>query len=78
MPAGNTSNSSMAQATHKQFKRAEKVLQSQDIKILWDSNIKIDRVIETKHPDIMFIDKKNQETLIIDVAIPGDLRVRDK
>ena len=28
--------------------------------------------------DIVLIDKKNQETFIIDVAIPGDFRVREK
>ena len=28
--------------------------------------------------DIVLIDKKNQEMFIIDVAIPGDFRVREK
>ncbi|CAH3155972.1 unnamed protein product, partial [Porites evermanni] len=29
-------------------------------------------------PDIVFIDKKEREVVIIDVAIPGDDRVKDK
>ena len=48
------------------------------MKILWDFHIRTDRVIETRCPVIVLIDNKNQETLIIDVAIPGDFRIRDK
>ena len=43
--------------------RAEGVIENQDIKILWDINISTDRVIEARCPDIVLIDKKNQETL---------------
>ena len=37
-----------------------------------------DRKIGTRRPDIVFIDKKEGEVVIIDVAIPGDDRVIDK
>ena len=37
-----------------------------------------DRKIETARPDIVFIDKKETEVVLIDVAIPGDFRVKDK
>ena len=40
-------------------------MENQDTKILWDFNIRTDRVIETEHPDIVLIDKKNQEVFTI-------------
>ena len=35
-------------------------------------------MIEAKRPDIDIIDKKNKETQIIDIAVPGDFRVKKK
>ena len=58
--------------------RAEAVMENDDVKLLWDFNIRTDRVIEARRPDIVLIDKKNKETLIIDVAVPGDFRVKEK
>ena len=57
---------------------AEKVIDTPQVKILWDFNIQTDRVLEARRPDIVVTDKENQETWIIDIAIPGDLRVREK
>ena len=45
------------------------MIENQDTKILWDFNIRTDRVIEAKRLDIVVIDK-NQETFITGVAIP--------
>ena len=36
------------------------------------------RKIEARRPDIVFIDKKEREVVIIDAAIPGDDKVKDK
>ena len=47
-------------------------------KILWDFTIQCDRKIEARKPDIVFVEKKEREVVIIDVAIPGDDRVKDK
>ena len=58
--------------------RAEAVMENDDVKLLWDFNIRTDRVIEARRPDIVLIDKKNKETMIIDVAVPGDFRVKEK
>ena len=41
-------------------------------------SMQCDRKIEARRPDIVFIDKKEREVVIIDVAIPGDDRVKDK
>ena len=35
-------------------------------------------MIEAKRPDIVVVDKVKKETMIINVEIPGDTRVRDK
>ena len=48
------------------------------MKLLWYFNIRTDCVIEGRPPDIVLIDKNNQETFIINVTIPEDFRVWDK
>ena len=54
-------------------------MESENFKILWDFTVQCDRKIEARRPDIVFIDKKEREVvIIIDVAIPGDDRVKDK
>lgn len=58
--------------------RAEPVLENTEVKILWDFNIYCDRMIEARRPDIVVVCKKNTETQIIDIAVPGDFRVKDK
>ena len=40
--------------------------------------IQCDRIIEARRPDIVVLDKKEKEVKIIDIAIPGDCRVKDK
>ena len=58
--------------------KPERVVESENSKILWDFTIQCDRKIEARRPDIVVIDKKEREVVIIDVAIPGDDRVKDK
>ena len=45
---------------------------------LWDFTVQCDRKIEVRRPDIVFIDKKEGKVVIIDVAIPGDVRVKER
>ena len=52
-------------------------MESENFKILWDFTVQCDRKREARRPDIVFIDKE-REVVIIDVAIPGDERVKDK
>ena len=52
------------------------LVESKNLKILWDFTIQCDRKIEARRPDIVFVDKKEREVAIIDVAIPGDDRVK--
>ena len=53
-------------------------MESENFKILWDFTVQCDRKIEARRPDIVFIDKKEREVVIIDAAIPGDDKVKDK
>ena len=58
--------------------KPEGVVESENFKILWDFTVQCDRKIEARRPDIVFIDKNESEVVVIDVAIPGDDRVKDK
>ena len=53
------------------------MLESENFKTLRHFTIQCDRKIEARRLDLVFIDKK-REVVIIDVAIPGDDRVKDK
>ena len=53
-------------------------IESDEVKILWDFNIQCDHVIEHRRPDIVVVDKKEKSCQIIDIAVPGDLRVHTK
>ena len=52
-------------------------MESENFKLLWDFTVQCDRKIEARRPDIAFIDKKETEVVMIDVAIPGDDRMKE-
>ena len=58
--------------------RAEAVCENDDAKLYWDFNVYTDRVIEARRPDIILLKKKENECLVIDIAVPGDARVQSK
>ena len=41
-------------------------------------NIQCDDVIEARRPDLFLVDKKTKSCIIIDVAMSGDCRIREK
>ena len=41
-------------------------------------NIQCDNLIEARRPDLIVIDKKEQKGIIIDIAVPADVRVEEK
>ena len=53
-------------------------MEDDDVKLIWDINIQCDNVIEARRPDLILVDKKAKSCVIIDVAIPGDCRIREK
>ena len=46
--------------------------------IYWDFMIQCDRLTEARKTDVVQIDKRTTEVKIIDIAILGDKRVKDK
>ena len=54
----------------------ECVMENKDYNIYWDFMIQCDRLIEARKPDVVLIDKRTKEVKIIDIAIPGDKRVK--
>ena len=56
----------------------ERVLENDECKILWDFPIQTNKVLEHNKPDIVCVDKKARETLLIDPACPFDHRILSK
>ena len=56
--------------------KATKVLQKEDVKILWDFKIQMNKHLAHNIPDITVVEKK--QVWIIDMAIPGDGRTEEK
>ena len=54
------------------------MIESNDITILRDCVIQCDMEIDAQRPDIVNVYKMHNEAKIIDVAIPGDVRVLEK
>ena len=58
--------------------RAEKALENDEFKLLWDYDIQVDRQIKERRPDLIVVNKKLKEAWLVDVAVPGDSRVGSK
>ena len=56
----------------------ERAVENEEVKLLRDINIQFENAIETRRPDIIVIDKKENKGIIIDIAVPGDVRVGEK
>ena len=56
----------------------EGVVENEEIKVLWDINVQCDNVIEARRSDIIAIHKKERKGIIIDIAVPADVRVGEK
>ena len=41
-------------------------------------NVQYDHVIEVRRPGILFINKEEKEVKVIDVAVSGDMREKDR
>ena len=54
------------------------VLEIEEIKLLWDFTIHVDREIAHYRPDIVIFNKVKRYCLIVDVAIPGDHQIDQK
>ena len=57
---------------------AEKVTETDDVKLLWDFPVQNDHMIEARRPDIILVEKKKRNCVIIDISVPGDTRIVSK
>ena len=54
------------------------MLENEHFKILWDFSIQTDKEIRANRPDIIFVDKREQTVMFIDVTIPNDHNIIEK
>jgi len=54
------------------------VIESKDIKILWDFEVKTDHVISARRPDIIVLDYQKKCGLLINVSIPANINIIEK
>ena len=57
---------------------SDRVIENEVYKILWDFTTQDDIKIEARRPGIVIIDKTEKELRILDVTIPGDVRVNER
>ena len=50
----------------------------EEAKLLWDTNVQCDNVIEARRPDIIIVVKKEHKGLIIDIAVSADVNAGKK
>ena len=56
----------------------EEFVEDDDVILIWDVNIQCDDIMEARRPDLILMDKNAKSCIIIDVAVPGDCRIREK
>ena len=54
-----------------------RVIETANIKLLWDFTIQTDREIQARRPDIILVNRKENEYIVIDIAVPGDASIAD-
>ena len=56
----------------------ESVLSNSACTVMWDFTIVVDSPITHNRPDITLVDKSSNTVKFIDIAIPGDCRIKQK
>ena len=56
----------------------EKVLESREVKILWDFSVQTDHEIEARKPDIIVIDRTSRECHFIEITCPLDWSILER
>ena len=54
------------------------VEENEEVNLLWDFTIQTDRKNHHRRPDIVIQKKKAKETIIVDIAVPGNSNVLQK
>ena len=58
--------------------KVEKVIETDEIKILCDMQIQTDKVIENSRRDIVLFNKITHKCVLIDIPCPFDIRINEK
>ena len=67
------------QGAQQRYKHApDGIIKNKRYKIQWDFTIECDTNIEARRPNIVVIDKTTKEVKIVDVSIPGNVRVNER
>ena len=65
--------------TEKWYEHCPKgIVENDGVKLIWDINIQCDNIIEARRPDLILVEKKGKSCVIVDIAVPGDCREREK
>ena len=66
------------QAQHWYEHKPDRVMENDQVTVLWDSQVHTDRHIPCNKPDIVIKEKKTDTCLLIDVAVPSDYNIQKK
>ena len=54
------------------------VLENDSLKLLWDFDKQTDHLIPVRRPDLIIINKKKRNCIIVDFAVPADHKIKQK
>ena len=57
--------------------KESRVLENDEVKILWDFTIQTERKLEHNKPDLVVLNKKEKIIYVVDVVCPFDTRIKD-
>ena len=58
--------------------KPEGVMEGDGTKLLWDFNIQTDKEIQARRPDLVVVNRKDNQCFIIDIAVPNDSGIFEK
>ena len=56
----------------------EEPVENEEMKVLWDISDQCDNMIEARRPNIILINKKERKGIILNIAVPADVRIGKK
>ena len=58
--------------------KESRVLENEEVKILWDFTIQTEKKLEYNKPDLVILAKKEKTVYIVDVGCPFDTRIKER
>ena len=66
--------SKLPHSKHLYEHKTEAVMENEKVKILWDFNTYVNKLIKARRPDIVVVKEDLKECYTVDIAIPGDIQ----